>query len=214
MDRILKSALVSLAFNIAFSAYHIVFGVIERSWWLFTVGVYYVILSTARFAVIMTKQNGRFVTRFAGNMLMVLSVPLAGTVALTVAENRGTVFHEIIMIAIAVYAFTKITHATVNLVKARHVRSAKVVTLRNISFTTAFVSVFSLQRSMLVSFEGMTEAEIRIMNAATGSAVCMIVFLLGFNLVRKERIRLRSLNDRTINKHRGGQGKPHRCFCL
>lgn len=192
MDEIFKTALISLAFNIAFSAYHIVFGVIERSWWLFTVGVYYVILSTARFAVIVTKRNGRFVTKFAGIMLMVLSVPLVGTVVLVVVADRGTVFHEIVMIAIAVYAFTKITLATVKLVKSRHIRSAKAVTLRNISFATAFVSIFSLQRSMLVSFEGMSEFGIRIMNAATGSGVCIIVFLLGLNLVRKEAFIFRS----------------------
>ena len=59
------------------------------------------------------------------------------------------------------------------------------ITLRNISFAAAFVSIFSLQRSMLVSFAGMTEMEIRIMNVATGSAVCIIVFLLGLNLVKK-----------------------------
>lgn len=195
MNRILKSALVSLAFNIAFGAYHIVFGVMERSWWLFTVGVYYVILSIARFAVIMTKRNGRFVTKFAGIMLMVLSVPLAGTVVLAVVSDRGTVFHEIVMIAIAVYAFTKITLATVKLVKSRHIRSAKAVTLRNISFATAFVSIFSLQRSMLVSFDGMTESGIRIMNGATGSGVCVIVFLLGLNLVKKKKVIFRSLSD-------------------
>ena len=203
MNRILKSALISLAFNIAFGAYHIVFGVMEQSWWLFTVGVYYVILSIARFAVIMTKRNGRFITKFAGIMLMVLSVPLAGTVVLAVVADRGTVFHEIVMIAIAVYAFTKITLATVNLVKSRHVCYAKAVTLRNISFATAFVSIFSLQRSMLVSFDGMTESGIRIMNGATGSGVCIIVFLLGLNLVKKKKIIFRSLNDANrISKRR------------
>lgn len=203
MDRIFKTALISLAFNIAFSAYHIVFGVMERSWWLFTVGVYYVILSTARFAVIMIKRNSRFVTKFAGIMLMALSVPLAGTVVLAVVTDRGTVFHEIVMISIAVYAFTKITLATVKLVKSRHIRSAKAVTLRNISFATAFVSIFSLQRSMLVSFEGMSEAGIRIMNAATGCAVCIIVFLLGLNLVRKKKVIFRSLNNtKRISEHR------------
>ena len=203
MNRILKSALISLAFNIAFGAYHIVFGVIGHSWWLFTVGVYYVILSTARFAVIMTKRNGRFITKFAGIMLMALSVPLVGTVVLAVVTDRGTVFHEIVMIAIAVYAFTKITFATVKLVKSRHIRSAKAVTLRNISFATAFVSIFSLQRSMLVSFEGMTETGIRIMNGATGSGVCIIVFLLGLNLVKKKKVIFRSLSDtKRISKRR------------
>lgn len=203
MNRIPKSVLVSLAFNIAFSAYHIALGVTERSWWLFTVGSYYVVLSIARFSVIMTKRNSRFITKFTGIMLMALSVPLAGTVILAVATDRGTVFHEIVMISIAVYAFTKITLATVKLVKSRHIRSAKAVTLRNISFATAFVSIFSLQRSMLVSFEGMTEVGIRIMNGSTGCVVCIIVFLLGLNLIQKEKIIFRSLNEsKTISKRR------------
>lgn len=203
MNRIPKSALVSLTFNIAFSAYHIVLGVIERSWWLFTVGVYYVVLSTARFAVIMTKRKSRFITKFTGIMLMTMSVPLAGTVVLAVVSDRGTAFHDIVMIAIAVYAFTKITLATVKLVKSRHICSAKAITLRNISFATAFVSIFSLQRSMLVSFEGMTEVEIRIMNAATDSAVCIVVFLLGLNLVQKEKVIFRSPSDiNRISKRR------------
>ena len=38
---------------------------------------------------------------------------------------------------------------------------------------------------MLVSFDGMTEGEILIMNAVFGSAVCVTVFLLGLNLARK-----------------------------
>jgi hypothetical protein len=38
---------------------------------------------------------------------------------------------------------------------------------------------------MLVSFEGMTALEIQIMNAATGTAVCVAVFVLGINLLQK-----------------------------
>ena len=99
---------------------------------------------------------------------------------------RGKEFHLIVMLVMAIYAFTKITLASVNWVKSRKSTSAKLITLRNLSFADAFVSMFSLQRSMLVSFEGMTETEIRIMNVATGSAVCIIVFLLGLSLVRKK----------------------------
>ena len=94
------------------------------------------------------------------------------------------------MIAIAVFAFTKITLASVNLAKSRKSNAEKVRTLRNISFADAFVSIFSLQRSMLVSFEGVTVAGIRIMNIATGSGVCVIVFALGVNLLCKSRSRI------------------------
>ena len=188
MDRTLKLALVSLLLNIAFSAYHIIWGITAHSWWFFTIGIYYAILSIVRFVVLRHKGKERFVIQFTGIMLMVLSLSLVGTVVLAFLKVRGTVFHLIVMLAIAVYAFTKITLATIKWIKARKSNSAKLITLRNISFADAFVSIFSLQRSMLVSFEGMSEIEIRIMNVATGSAVCIIVFLLGLNLVQQNRL--------------------------
>ena len=187
MDRTQKLALVSLMFNMVYSAYHMIFGIAAHSWWFFTIGIYYAILSIVRFVVLGHKGKKHFVIRFTGIMLMVLSISLVGTVILAFVKDRGTEFHLIVMLAIAVYAFTKITLATIKWIKAQKSKSAKLITLRNISFADAFVSIFSLQRSMLVSFEGMSEIEIRIMNVATGSAVCIIVFLLGLNLVQQKR---------------------------
>ena len=186
MDRTLKFSLVSLIFNTVYSAHHIIFGIAARSWWFFTIGIYCAVLSIVRFVVLRHKGKKHFVIRFTGIMLMVLSLSLVGIVILAFVADRGTEFHLIVMLAIAVYAFTKITLATIKWIKARKSKSAKLITLRNISFADAFVSIFSLQRSMLVSFEGMSEIEIRIMNVATGSAVCIIVFLLGLNLVQQK----------------------------
>jgi len=195
MDKALKFALISLIFNVAFGAYHLVFGIVSSSWWLLTLGSYYLILSIVRFAVLRTKSKERFIIKFTGWMLMVLSIPLSGTVILSLVRDRGHQYHMIVMIAMATYAFTKITLATINLVKSRRSTSGALITLRNISFADAFVSIFALQRSMLVSFEGMTETEILIMNVALGSAVCIIVFLLGLNLVRSKKILFNALND-------------------
>ena len=183
MNRTLKFALGSLAFNLAFSAYHLIFGIVSESWWLLTLGTYYLFLSIVRFFVITYSKNPNVVKIFTGVMLMVLSFPLIGTVILSVVRDRGHELHMIVMIAMAAYSFTKITLATINLIKSRRSSSAQLITLRNISFADAFVSIFALQRSMLVSFEGMTESEIQLMNALLGSAVCVIVFLLGLNLV-------------------------------
>lgn len=185
IDRMQKTTLVSLVFNMGYSAYHIVFGAVTASWWFLTIGIYYAVLSVARFVVLRCKGNRRYLVQFTGIMLMVLSVSLVGTVILAFVKDRGTVFPLIAMLAIATYTFTKITIATIKWVKARRSTSVKRLTLRNISFANAFVSIYSLQRSMLVSFEGMTKTEIRIMNLVTGSAVCIVVFLLGLNLVRR-----------------------------
>lgn len=193
MDRALRLAIASLIFNISFSAYHLVLGVLTSSWWLLTLGSYYLILSVVRFTALRCK--GRSVIKFTGIMLIILSVSLVGTVILSVVRDRGHELHMIVMIAMATYAFTKITFATVNLIKARRSTSASLITLRNISFADAFVSIFALQRSMLVSFEGMSEVEIVIMNAALGSAVCVIVFLLGVNLLRSNKVLFKRLNN-------------------
>ncbi len=195
MDRTLNFALASLTFNIAFAIYHLVLGLVTSSWWMLTLGSYYLVLSIVRFMVLRSKSKERFITKFTGWMLIILSLPLSGTVILSVIRDRGHELHMIVMIAMAAYAFAKITIATIKLIKGRRSTSATLITLRNISFADAFVSIFALQRSMLVSFEGMTESEIVIMNAALGSAVCVIVVLLGINLLRRKKALFKTLNN-------------------
>ena len=123
MDRTLKIALASLAFNIAFATYHLVMGFVTRSWWLLTLGSYYLVLSVVRFVVLQTKSKQRYITKFTGWMLILLSIPLAGTVILSVLRDRGHERHMIVMIAMAAYAFTKITLATIKLIPRRKPRS-------------------------------------------------------------------------------------------
>ncbi len=81
MDRTLKLALVSLVFNMVYSAYHIILGITTHSWWLFTIGIYYAILSIVRFVVLKHKGKKHFIIRFTGIILMLLSISLVGTVS-------------------------------------------------------------------------------------------------------------------------------------
>ena len=195
MDKTPKMVLVSLICNILFSAYHLGLGIMSHSWWLLTLGFYYLILSIVRFVVLKSKKKDRFISKFTGWMLISLTFPLVGTVILSILRDRGHKLHMIVMIAMAAYAFAKMTLATINLIKSRRSTSARVIALRNISFANAFVSVFALQRSMLVSFEGMGEAEIVIMNAVFGFAVCILVFLLGLNLLQEKKVLFHKLNS-------------------
>lgn len=176
-------SLMGLGSNILFCLYHIIVGILTSSWWMLTIGTYYIFLSMMRFFVLKSKSNGRFIRKVSGVMFIGMVVPLVGTVILASVKDRGTRFHMIIMIAIATYAFSKIVLAIIKLIKSRKIESAKTVVLRKISFADALVSIFSLQRSMLVSFEGMSELEIRVMNVATGICVCILVVALGINLL-------------------------------
>ena len=102
---------------------------------------------------------------------------------MSAVKDRGTAFHKIVMITIAAYTFTKITIAIIGMVKAKHSASPVLKTLRNISLADACVSIYTMQRSMLVSFPGMEAAEILLLNIFTGTAVWIVVLLLGINLI-------------------------------
>lgn len=176
--------------NIAYAVGNIVLGLWSFSWWFITVGAYYAVLAVTRAAVLRIHRRAdgdyaaeMFARRVTGILLVVLSVCIAGMNVLSIVKDRGTDYHEIVMIAIAAYTFTKITVAIVEMVRATRQPSPVVQTLRNLSLATAFVSVYSLQRSMLVSFPGMTAAEIQLFNILTGTAVWLIVLLLGINLI-------------------------------
>ena len=92
------------------------------------------------------------------------------------------------MITIATYTFTKITIAIIGMVRAQHHASPAFKTLRNIALADACVSIYTMQRSMLQSFPGLTPTEIQIFNILTGTAVWIIVLFLGINLIGGKRV--------------------------
>lgn len=192
--RTVFSAIISLIINFSYGIVNAVIGFITFSWWYIAVSVYYIVLSIMRFCLVVScrkdtenSDNEVFMTKFSGTMFLCLSLILCITVFLTVRNDIGTKHHEIIMITIATYTFTKLIFAIVNLCKSKQIRLPIIKILRNISVADATVSIFSLQRSMLISFEGMNSNEIWLMNILTGSAICFVVFILGINLLRKEK---------------------------
>lgn len=181
---------LGLFLNILFAFGGCFLGFWSHSWWFLTIGAYYSVLAVTRFLVLKIQKNSfgelkmeLFAKRATGWLLIALSICLIGINTLSIVMEQGTAFHEIIMIAIALFSFTKITMAIIGMVKARKSPSPLEKTLRNISLADGFVSIYSLQRSMLASFPGMEAAEIRLFNILTGSAVWLILLLLGINLI-------------------------------
>ena len=180
-NKLITVASLVLLVNAAYAVGNLLVGFSGLSWWFITLGIYYIILSTMRLTVIIMSQKVRsgVASKYVGVMLMITAIPLLGIVFLCFVREAGNRFHEIIMIAMAAYAFTKITLAIINLIKVRRTSSEVERSLRNISLADALVSIASLQRSMLVSFGNMAEADIRLFNVLTGSGVSVIIFLLG-----------------------------------
>lgn len=179
--------LLRFVLNLVFALYNCVLGLASLSWWFLTVGAYYIILSIMRIGVLAfsarDRKNEAFVMKFSGVMLFLLSIVLCGIVYLTIEQFGAVKYHEIAMITLAVYAFTKITLAVRGFVISRKSRRPCVKTLRSIAFADGVVSIYSLQRSMLVSFEGMSPAGIMLFNTLSGIGMCVIVIGIGLYLI-------------------------------
>ena len=188
--RLVRSPYASLAFNIAYGVANCTVGLLTHSWWFITIGAYYAVLATTKYAVLQIRRKAKgnydielFSRRITGILLVVLSFCIAGVIILSTVKDRGNAFHEIVMIAIATYTFTKITVAIIRMAKAKKSLSPALKTLRNISLADACVSIYTMQRSMLASFPGMSASEILMLNIFTGTAVWLIVLFLGINLI-------------------------------
>ena len=179
-----------LALNILYALGNAAAGLYYRSDWLLCAAAYYMILSVLRFSVIhygKGQHDEAFMLRLTGILFLQLALILGATVFLTLKYEIGRKYHEIIMITMALYAFTKISLAIVNYLKCRRMQDAVMAVLRSIAFADGAVSIFSLQRSMLVSFGEMDVQHIRLFNLLTGTGVCLLVIWLGIRMIRYER---------------------------
>lgn len=199
---LMLSTVTGLVMNFFYAIANAVLGITTNSRWLITISAYYIILSIMRFSVIYYKlknkhvsfENEMFVKVFSGYMFFALDAVLVAVTYLAVVQSTGTRYHEIMMITIATYTFVKVTFAVMNLYKSKKSKSPLLTTIRSISFADAAVSIFSLQRSMLVSFGDMDPATVRLFNTLTGSGVCLAVTALGINLIGKDKSKWQNRN--------------------
>ena len=187
---LVRSPYTSLVINAVYALGNCMIGFLTHSWWFITVGAYYTVLAITRFSVLQIKRKANgdydielFARRITGILLVVLSFCIVGVNIMSAVKDRGTAFHEIVMITIATYTFTKITIAIIGMVKAKRSASPVLTILRNIALADACVSIYTMQRSMLVSFPGMEAADILLLNIFTGTAVWIVVLVLGINLI-------------------------------
>ena len=189
--RIVASAAATLAMNLLYGTGHAVLGLMDGSVWLLIMAAYYILLGMMRFGAVLTERkhaSERFVMRFCGGMLMALALVMGAATAISLIQERAVPHGIVIMLIIAIYTFWKMTMAIIHTVQAHRSGTPLTRTIRNITLASAFASLMTMQRSMLISFQGeATAQEMLLLNICTGAAVCLLVFLMGLNMVFEEK---------------------------
>ena len=173
--------------------------------WLMALAAYYAVLCVARSLLLRSSRRLTALTdersgrrhelrayRLSGSLLIVMTVALLGVVFLIVREGQGFIYHGTLIYAVALYDFYCLTRAVVYMVKTRKMHSPVLVSIKTFSFASAFVAMLSLQTAMFASFGSDLEPGLRqLMNALTGSAVCLILLTIGIFMVISANKRLR-----------------------
>ena len=211
-DTKLRTVLITIpgmGLNLIYAIFNGVIGVMNLSAWYISLAVYYLLLCVMRFLAVAYagrvyqvkipwwKRNpekedsleirSRRVYQNCGIIFSVMSIALGGAVIMLVSGEGGKSYPGLMIYAVATYTFYKMGMAIRNLVKARKEKSLLLVTLRNISYADALVSLLSLQTALFAAF-GQDSGELApLMNALTGTGVYLMILGLGIYMVRKAK---------------------------
>lgn len=214
--RTVLTTLPGMGLNFIYAVFNGIVGLVNHSAWCGSLSAYYILLCVMRFLSVsyagkiyskkwrkaqshrkenQEKDNGIKtdtlrawrVYHHCGIMLSVTSIALGGAVIVLVCGEGGKTYPGVLIYAVAAYTFYKLIVAVRNVIMARKMDSALLSTLRNISYADALVSMLSLQTALFAAFGQNSEELIPLMNALTGTAVCLMIFILGILMVHKSK---------------------------
>ncbi len=190
--RTILLAVFSLIANLLYAFYHSGLGLLSHSPWLLGNSLYYFLLAVARFIAILyarRHRDTRGVTITVGLLLLTMSGLLSGLLIHSLPQPIATVYSTIPMITIATVTFTKITLASITAIKHRGTLALSLRTVNAIRYAEVAVSLCTMQRSMLATFDtGNTNGAL--LNLLTGISVCVFILFLSiylFYISRKEK---------------------------
>lgn len=151
----------SVLWNGAYGALQLGLGIYHRSYWFFTLAVYYVSLAAMRLFLVKhtlrhspgeNRRQELIACRRCGWFFLLVNLALSAMMLQRIRDNHLTPHHPITTIAMAAFTFTTLTMAIVNVVKYRKYHSPVLWAAKAISLASACVSLLSLEDTMLVTF--------------------------------------------------------------
>lgn len=198
--RTILFALPNFALNVIFALFNGVIAIMSRSGWYGCLAAYYILISVMRSSAIeyvrssTTKNKDNVlairelkVYRRCGFLFVPMSMALGISVLLMVRAGSGKTYPGLLIYAVAAYTFWKISISIVNLIKAGKTKSPLLMILRNIGYADAIVSMLSLQTALLAEFSDENSKFHVRMNAVTGTAVCLMILIMGIYIIRNSR---------------------------
>ncbi len=196
------------AVNLLYATFYFGMGVYYSSTWIRAIAVYYIVLSVIRVGLVKKDRKKLNIDdtvmrrvyelkscRICGKLMFLLNFVVAGIVGHMLWKNEHYNYPGLLIYAQAAYAFFCLTKAIIHLFKYKKMEQPILSAAKIVSMSTALVSILALQTAMLTQFGEGQANFIRLMNALTGTAVCIAEFAMAVWLVHKSRKELELLNE-------------------
>jgi hypothetical protein len=197
---------ISLAINLLNVGLNIIYGLVYVTNWFFILAFYYATLTVMRFSLALYTRKyslGENIlgewkrARVCGAVLTLINLSLTGVVLMMMYQDRGFTYAGILIYVMAAYSFYHITVAIIDIIKYRKYKSPIINSIKTVKLAAALVSMLSLETAMLTSFgSDMSAGEKRIMIAATGAGISLIVIGLSSYMIVNSTNQINSIKEK------------------
>ena len=190
------SVYLTMLWNLVYALAKLLVGLVLRSLWLSSMGLYYLVLAWLRFTIVRPTRKSMGAEReweryrACGTVLLVMNLALLSVVKQAVLGRGSFHYPGMLIYLMAVYAFWALISATVKLVKARRRDAPRMSAARAVSLTAAMVSMLSLEIA-LIDRVGDGDTRFRSLRiAVSGGTVCVVELGMALYMIRKGNRRL------------------------
>lgn len=183
---------LTLGINLAYAAFNLVSGLVFHTSWMNAAALYYVILSVVHYQLARDLRRNNLNSyqalkryRSCGWLLCLLTGAVLFMVFDLVRKGHGVVYPGTMVYAVAFYAFFALISAIVNVIRFHRRHDPLMAAAKSIGLSTALVAMFSLQATMLTTFDDISAQLQSQASLMSGSIVCLLILLIGGMMIRR-----------------------------
>lgn len=184
------SLIFSLMVSIVYTIFKLISGIILKSIWFITFGLYYLLLVVLRANLMKyvledknNLQDEYFKYRNTAAILLFANVLITAIILIIVNQKIMNIYPEWLAIATSVYTFYLIFNSIFTLIKYRKYKSPLISSSKIINVVTSLVSLITLEIVLIPTFGDGNIAFFDIMIMSTGGIVAVIIVIISLYMI-------------------------------
>lgn len=195
-QKIVFNTMFSVLITFLFAIYNLFLGIRYSDSWGISIAIYYLCLIVARLSFLIVEKKIRKNEKvlkeeirrktyiYLSIFMFFIDFCLIAPITLMIIHPKDVYFGLIPSIAVAVYTTYKITIAIINYVKVKKYNNLMFKFVRELSVVDAFVSILTLQHTLIMVNGGMT-AQMLKLSSATSFIILLAIIIFSIVSMKK-----------------------------